>query len=70
MNVTFLEQTPYFSKTSLQGEKDNEDQFWHISTPIPNIFFPDITLSDKETELFIKEKIGQPNLSMTEINES
>lgn len=33
MNVSFLENQPYFHKNSLQGEKDKEEEFfWDFST--------------------------------------
>ena len=46
MDVNFVETISFFSKTSLQGEKENEDQFWHVSTPVPTTFPHDNTHID------------------------
>ena len=36
MDLTFFENTPFFPKNSLQGEKNSEENFWHFSSEILN----------------------------------
>ena len=37
MDVSFLENTPFFTKNFLQGEiLGEEDNFWEKSAPLPN----------------------------------
>lgn len=68
MDVHFVENTIFFHKTSLQRERENEDQFWHISSPTPNISLND-TLFIVGTELFDREKIREPSLPMSKYSE-
>ena len=43
MDVNFLENIPFYNKTTLQGESSNEDQFWQQEQPKPSTgFFPEI----------------------------
>ena len=66
MDVNLIEKQPFFDKTTLQGERDCEDQFWHVPVPKPNLFFP----SNNNNEVYEKDKTSSPNLSMPNINES
>ena len=63
MDVNFVETIPFFSKTSLQGEKANEDQFWHVSTLVPTTSSYDNTPIDG-TKFVDKENLGEPSLPM------
>ena len=68
MDVHFVENNHFFHKTSLQGERENEYQFQHISSPTPNISLND-TPFIVGTELFDREKIGQPSPPMLKDSE-
>ena len=46
MDVTFLEDLPFFHKNLIQGENSNESNFWEIKT-LPNIIFK----IDKKTRI-------------------
>ena len=48
MDVSFLENTPFFTKNSLQGEKIGEANFWEKSAPLPNTIV-DFPSQDTET---------------------
>ena len=49
MDVSFLENTPFFTKNSLQGEKIGEEaNFWEKSAPLPNTIV-DFPSQDTET---------------------
>lgn len=46
MDVTFLENQPYFQKNSLQGENLEEENFWDITTiPLPKTIDPCDTIT-------------------------
>ena len=49
-DVTFLENEPFYSNASLQGEKSNEDNHWDssISLPISQNFFESTQMSSKK----------------------
>ena len=55
MDVNFLENIPFYNKTTLQGESSNEDQFWQdIEQPKPiSIFISEI--NQKTNAVFIPE---------------
>ena len=69
MDVNFVETIPIFSQSSLQGNRANEDQFWHVSTPVPTTFSHDNTHIDG-TEFVDKENLGEPSLPMLEVRNS
>ena len=69
MDVNFVETIPFFSKTSLQGKRANENQFWHVSKPVPTTFSHDNTPIDG-TEFVDKENLGKPSLPMLEVRNS
>ncbi|KAL5741940.1 hypothetical protein ACOSP7_028672 [Xanthoceras sorbifolium] len=52
MDVSFLENKPYFQKNSLQGEKQEvEDNFWDLScVPLPNTILNTTLLSSSNSE--------------------
>ena len=60
MDVSFMENVPYFTKNLLQGEKLVEPNFWEIVEPLPSVIL-DISLEkeNKETKPTKSEsKIG------------
>ena len=60
-----------FGQNSLQGEKENsEDHFWHTSTPMPNLFLPDLsTLTQtQKTDIFNNENLGNLELQEPSVN--
>lgn len=62
MDVQFLETVPFYTKTSLQGENLNEDQFWQQEEqPKPAIFFPEI---NQEMDTLPRENVENTDLSM------
>ena len=69
IDVNFVETIPFFSKTSLQGERANEDQFWHVSTSVPTTFSHDNTSIDG-TKFVHKENLEEPSLPMLEVRNS
>ena len=71
MDVIFLENQPFFGQNSLQGEKGNsEDHFWHTSTPMPNLFLPDLGTSTKtqKTDISNNENLGNLELQEPSVN--
>ena len=61
MDVNFIENIPFYNKTTLRGENSNEDQFWQQEQPKLSIFFPEI---NQKTDVLISEKGGNIDLSM------
>ena len=61
MDVNFIENIPFYNKTTLQGESSNEDRFWQQEQPKPSIFLPKI---NQKTNVLISEKGGNTDLSM------
>ena len=47
IDVTFLENQPFFDKNYLQGEKNKEENFWEISYLLPNPIIFDPFVGDK-----------------------
>ena len=50
MDVSFMENVPYFTKNLLQGEKLVEPNFWEIVEPLPSIIL-DISLEKENKEI-------------------
>ena len=61
MDVNFIENIPFYNKTTLQGQSSNENQFWQQEQSKPSIFLPNI---NQKTNLLISEKGGNTDLSM------
>ena len=75
MDVNFLENIPFYNKTTLQGESSNEDQFWQDKEqPKPiSIFIPEINQKtddvfileiNKKTDVLTSKKGGNTDLFM------
>ena len=61
MDVNFIENIPFYDKTTFQGESSNEDQFWPQEQPKSSIFLLEI---NKKIDIFISEKRRNIDLSM------
>ena len=59
MDVSFMENVPYFTKNLLQGEKLVEPNFWEIVEPLPSVIL------DKKKKKENKEtSLLNPNLKL------
>ena len=73
MDISFVEDRPYFSRNYLQGERAREEtDFWNTFTPLPNIISESTILPSETTS---QEKLVQdhgnkrnPILSSPSIN--
>ena len=61
MDVNFIENIPFYNKTTLQGGRSNEDRFWQQEQPKPSIFLLEI---NQKTDILISERGGNTDLSM------
>ena len=61
MDVNFIENIPFYNKTTLWGESSNEDQFWPQEQPKSSIFLLEI---NQKIDIFISEKRRNIDLSM------
>ena len=53
MDVNFIENIPFYNKTTLWGESSNENQFWPQEQPKSSIFLLEI---NQKIDIFISEK--------------
>ena len=61
IDVNFIENIPFYDKTTLQEESSNEDQFWQQEQPKSSIFLLEI---NQKIDILISEKRGNIDLSM------